>query len=507
MRRNEKCRLVEQHISSKGNEKYQNVSNSNEFLPPWGERFRLSFSSSLLHLTLHVSTSTILRQFPTSTSNASHLPMAEPSRPSRPSRPKKGDRSHNSRRPDVRSSEPRMWNLLGIDPKKYRARQPIIRFIKQVYAPLMNDFVATRDVEDAKNILRSASFRREFRVRCMENFDRLPESVKIHQPDRDMLFDHLYDVLRYLIYHEPSWRVHMKLPRGAVRSSKSDDKKPAAEPQSSKVVKTEMKSSSPAGPSATLLVSPRISVPPRVSPRLSLRGPAPPTSASPPDSRQSLRVVSATATLADAPASRPVSPPTSPLSGGTSAPPRPTVPSFDTPKKPRTKRSERKERQSETVIEAEPKSPRFTGEKETPRPPRPHVSFDTNPTIIPDGRRQVETPEESAADKASIPTEPPHAAERIEQELPHQLPPRPPRPSRPPRPIKGTPEWNAEYRKRVMQLRFFNRGCDYDLLDQDWVMDSDPADENYGLRDPALGPIFGPPEEPKYAEYPWQRDP
>ena len=82
-----------------------------------------------------------------------------------------------------------------------------------------------------------------------------------------------------------------------------------------------------------------------------------------------------------------------------------------------------------------------------------------------------------------------------------------PRPPRPPRPVKGTPEWDIEYRKRLIPLQFHNKGTEYDLLDQDWVMDSDPFDENYGLRDPALGPIFGVPEEPRYAKYPWERDP
>ena len=82
-----------------------------------------------------------------------------------------------------------------------------------------------------------------------------------------------------------------------------------------------------------------------------------------------------------------------------------------------------------------------------------------------------------------------------------------PRLPRLPRPIKRTPEWDTEYRKRLIPLRFYNRGSDYDLLDQDWVMDSDPNDEKYGLRSPALGPVFGQPEEPRYAKHRWERHP
>jgi hypothetical protein len=44
-------------------------------------------------------------------------------------------------------------------------------------------------------------------------------------------------------------------------------------------------------------------------------------------------------------------------------------------------------------------------------------------------------------------------------------------------------------------------------LDQDWVMDSDPYDKNYGLRDPALSPVLGQPEIPRYVRHPWEKYP
>lgn len=416
------------------------------------------------------------------------------------------DRVRKPRRPDIRRSNYDCWGPLGIKSTQSRPQEAVIMLIKRVYAPLVNDYLVTRDdVEDASGILQSQFYRNKFREGCRERLGELPAVVRNHQPDREKLVGFVYDVLRCLVRNDIEWINHMDVPRGSNKISKEDSMAYAAHRRQAVKNKEVTKSSSPSGhvlrgsrrtsltprSSLPLRVSPRSSVPLRVSPRtpkLSLDDPARVPSSG---SRLALRAPAST------PRRRQLTLRVSPRVSLPAPLPAPSVAPSEQPRSTRP----RNKAQPDTPSGSElgPRLKDLMRQQSHPHHPTAS-SVDRNTlSFVPATRSKDTTARATVQSDAHIQPVPEPQPEEIEQEAP--------RPPRPPRPVKRTPQWDAEYRKRLIPLRFHNRGSEYDLLDQDWVMDSDPFDENYGLRDPALGSIFGPPEEPKYAKHSWEKHP
>jgi hypothetical protein len=165
------------------------------------------------------------------------------------------------------------------------------------------------------------------------------------------------------------------------------------------------------------------------------------------------------------------------------------------------KKSATVEQRKETTTKNMKSSPVVTSQAPKPvQEPEPILPARIYSNVQPEAGLEphLQPPAEPAASCYSlIKSEQQAQANSLEQELTG--------PPRLPRPIKGTPEWDTEYRKRLIPLRFYNRGSDYDLLDQDWVMDSDPNDENYGLRDPAMGSVLNQPKKPRLAKHLWEK--
>ncbi|KAJ5861272.1 uncharacterized protein N7529_008582 [Penicillium soppii] len=290
------------------------------------------------------------------------------------------------RRNDTRHINYDYWEPLGIDSKNEEDQAAVVKLIHQAYAPVLNFYLDDGGMEDAKHLFKSPFRSKEFQEGCISRIHQLPRYVRAHVPNKDLLVDLLYDILRHIRQTDDTW-IH------------------------------------------------RMDGPPAIS----------------------------TPVLA--------------------------------PKNPRIRRVQDDE--STNIQETEtPVMIPITPERAPEPDVLTHVNVQSRPGPGP-GPEQV--PELEYRSYPRIPLEP--------QAQPEYLLQTSPRSPRPLRPIRGTLEWVAEYRKKLIPLRFYNRGTEYDLLDQDWVVDSDPNDADYGFRDPILGPVFGHPEEPKYAEHPWEKHP
>ena len=85
-----------------------------------------------------------------------------------------------SRRSDTRRVDYDYWGPLGIKSTNSKDQATVTRVIQQVYAPILNSYLAEGDEKDAKHLFKSQYRFKEFQLGSIARTEQLPRQVRAH---------------------------------------------------------------------------------------------------------------------------------------------------------------------------------------------------------------------------------------------------------------------------------------------------------------------------------------